>query len=457
MRSATGPHRRERHSLASLLLALAVPGALGAGDAPVAAERPRCRLELPAISDGSLRVLVTQVDLEGHLRRDAGLSLDLAPDPGKAALPTARRPLLPKEKTLRFVLLIEGSAAYAPATDAVRGAARSFLRALPQDSTGEVWRFGNQVDAPRGFLPISHLLGAVDRYSATDEGELQMVKAVRQGLTVLGGAGDPDTRRVLVLLSDGYNPVMDRRLFRAVGLELARRGVPLFSVAYSPRDVRGPLRNLGELSRHSAGTLRWARSMNDLEPQLVALAEELLAAEVVTFDARAVERFGGAEARLRVKCGEGFSNTCFLAVPARRRVALWIAGAMAAGAAAAAAVWWGMHRRRKAAPRTAAPPAAGLTGRSGSVRGQKVRLGARLTLGIGLSGPETLALGAGPAAPLCELRRSDSASYTVASLGNNVRVFLNGRQLSGSVHLKDGDCIQVGELAELQFHDRIDI
>lgn len=412
------------------------------------AERPLCRIEQAALAGDGLHLLATQVDLQGQLMRAAPFTLELGP--GRTVQPTARRPLSPAEKALHFVLLVQGSAGYAAATDDVRAALRGFLLALPQDSVGALWRFGNRVDSPAGLVPLSHLLPLVDRYSATDEGELQMVKAVQQGMRVLADAGEPPSRRVLILLSDGLNPVMDRRLFRQVGLELAQKGIPLFPVAFSPRDFRGPLRNLGELARHGAGTLRWARSAGELGPQLLTLAEELTAAEVLTFDRRAVVRSGGGDLQLRLRCEPGYSNTCQLRLPPRRYLAWWASAAvlLLAGLGGAG---WGFWRRRRAGCAVTGPVGPQVVGRSGSLSGQKVQLGERLTVGIGLSGPNTWTVGSGPAEPLCTLRHDGPGRYSLTADERDSRVFVNGRRLLGSVVLQDGDRVQLGDLAEFMF------
>lgn len=434
--------------------------ALMLGDVVFAAGtmRPLCRLERLTVTSDGIETLATQVDLEGQLLPLPRLELELVP--GQLAKLAHRRPLSQSEQKLFFVILIEASAAYAPATDAIRAALRNFLRTLPQGSQGELWQFGNRVDVPIGFRPLPYLLGLVDRYSAVSEGELQLIKAVRQAESALLALPDREARRVVVLLADGYNPVMERRLFQQVGQDLAARGLPIFPVAFSPRDVRGPLRNLGELARHGAGTVRWARTLADLEPQFAALSRELVAAEVVTFDRRSWRDTTG-EVSVRLRCGDGYSNTCQLVVPARRQSWLWLGlGGLLLLVLGSLGAW--RLRRRKTQPSQPAAPVFGpaLVGRSGSVRGKTIALGSQLTLGIGLSGAQTCSIGAGPAEPLCELRRMDGvggARYIVTSSHKSSVVFVNGMKLLGAVTLQDHDRLQLGDLAELTFHAQIEV
>ncbi len=441
--------------LSGVLFAALVGGThLAAG-----ASRPLCRIEQPSVSSDGIRALVTQVDLQGQLLSDPRVELEFLP--GQLARPIHRRPLLQGEKKLYFVLLVEGSSAYAPATDAIRAALRGFLRALPPESQGELWQFGNRVEPPIGFRPLSYLQGLVDRYSAVSEGELQLVRAVRQGQSVLTALPDSGARRVLVVLADGYNPVMDRRLFQEVGIDLAEQHMPIFPVAFSPRDVRGPLRNLGELARHGGGTARWARTLSDLEPQFAALAHELISAEVVTFDRKLWRDKDGGPRHLRLRCGEGYSNTCYVLAPPLRRSLWWLIGLGLAALAVASAltVWWGRKRRKRAT--LASPPMLGpaLVGQSGPLRGQTVPLGNQLTLGIGLSGPQTCSLGDGPSEPLCELHfdRTGQGRYVVSSSQRTHHVFVNGMKLLGAIALQDQDRIQIGDLAEFVYRDQIGV
>lgn len=455
--SAMRSHRRpiwnpssRPNSLATLLMtSLLLCVYIGLLGASALAQRPRCRIESAAFTDGDLQAIATQVDLQGHLIRGADFVLDLGS--GRTLPPTSRRPFRPKERKLYFVLLVEGSAAYAPATDAVRTGLKGFLQMLPYDSAGQLWRFGNTIDAPFGFKPLTHLHGLADRYSAVDEGELHMLAAVRQGLSVLSEVEDVSARRVLILLSDGLNPVMDRHLFRETGQEFARRGVTLFPIAFSPRDVRGPLRNLGELARHSAGTLRWARSAAEIEPQLRNLAQELLSAEVLTFSQRSVLNAEGGQANLRLKCGEGSSNTARIELPSRRRTGLWIGGGVLLIGIAALALWR-LRRSRTIGPDSTMNAGPRLVGRSGGLAGQQVCMGDVLTIGVGLLGPGTWTLGRGPAEELCMLRKNAATiGYVIATQDGRARIFVNGRRILGTVALQDGDRIQIGEFGEVSF------
>src|SRR5262249_14900165 len=112
-------------------------------------------------------------------------------------------------------------------------------------------------------------------------------------------------RRLIVLVSDGLNFKMDRDTFRKLGTEARAANVPIHSLAYSPGDERGPLLNLGELSKRSNGTFRWAQKQDDLAAQLGTLADEVRKQYVLTFKSGLKTLEGH---RFSLRHGELFSN-----------------------------------------------------------------------------------------------------------------------------------------------------
>ena len=67
--------------------------------------------------------------------------------------------------------------------------------------------------------------------------------------------------------------------------------MPIHTIAFSPTDERGPLLNLGEVSKRSNGTFRWAKTADDLRAQIDTLTDELNKQYVLTYkiDARSLE------------------------------------------------------------------------------------------------------------------------------------------------------------------------
>ena len=126
-----------------------------------------------------------------------------------------------------------------------------------------------------------------------DAGDLALSQAIRAALTELGKPR-PDAhlaRRLILVISDGLNSQMDRKTFKTLGDAAARARVPIHTIAFSPTDERGPLLNLGEISKRSNGTFRWAKTADDLRAQIDTLTDELNKQYVLTYkiDARSLE------------------------------------------------------------------------------------------------------------------------------------------------------------------------
>ena len=63
----------------------------------------------------------------------------------------------------------------------------------------------------------------------------------------------------IVVVSDGLNYKMDSQPSARSARPRRKEPVPIHTIAFSPQDDRGPLLNLGELSKRSNGTFRWAQ------------------------------------------------------------------------------------------------------------------------------------------------------------------------------------------------------
>src|SRR6185295_16744758 len=119
----------------------------------------------------------------------------------------------------------------------------------------------------------------------TESGDLRLAEAVRAGLLELNKPR-PDSalaRRLIVVVSDGLNSTMDRKVFKSLGDAAAKARVPIHTIAFSANDDRGPLLNLGEIAKRSNGTFRWAKNADDLKNQIETLSDELHKQYVLTF------------------------------------------------------------------------------------------------------------------------------------------------------------------------------
>lgn len=323
------PRSPWRAAAALLPLLLFFLGGVGS-ERPAQASKPRCRLErldvVPDSSPTEVRVLASLVELEGDLRTlpPSAFRLDLAGKP----LATARQaaPFLKSGMDTYLVLVLETSALYAGAMEQIKEAVGEFLDALPPRTKVKLVLFGNELSEPTGAFSLpGPLRPAIDEIESDDEGEIQLVTGVRAGLRALNnviglrakGAASapppkapavdpakPSPRRLIVVLSDGINPTMERKLFRVLGEDLRKSRVPLFPIAFSPRDDRGPLLNLGELAKRSGGTFRWAEKPEVLKERFLSLAEELKQLQVLTFVDKKLDPEKLIAGAVSLHCGE---------------------------------------------------------------------------------------------------------------------------------------------------------
>jgi hypothetical protein len=251
------------------------------------ASKPRLRLEwvdaAPCRATGQVRAFLNDIELEGTLRSRPASTYRLVVD-GKVLLdePTADTDFLHTDHVPWIVLLIEVSPSYAADLRSLKDGARAFLRALPARSRISVISYAWDVKRVVGFNTPTAALEAVEGLEATaTTGEPVLAEALQTGLRALGSA--PRFRRLLVVVSDGLDRNPKRDAFRALGDQAREQRSPIFPVAYSPIDERGPLLNLGEIAKRSAGTFRWARRGEDIEEQLVSLSREIGGQRVISF------------------------------------------------------------------------------------------------------------------------------------------------------------------------------
>lgn len=214
---------------------------------------------------------------------------------------------------------------------------------------------------------------------------------------------------------------MDREVWRQLGAELARAGVPLFAIGFSPTDVRGPLRNLGDLSKRSAGTFRWARRPDELQPLFVDVANELRAAVVLHFP-RA--QLAEGTVPVRVQCGSMVSNSRTVTM---RAFPGWLFGVGLALAVVAGVLLW---RRRT-------PVLLLALGRTSG----------RSRIRVDAQHPGVLRAGDNTCEVIWRPATSASAGSSVLIVGAG-HIQLNGGPVLGTVRIKHQDCIALGEEAE---------
>jgi len=268
-------------TIAVLVSILAVPQR-------VSASKPRLRLERVDASrcqaEGLVRTYVAELELEGTLRFRSPLEYRLEQE-GKIV---AQRPLrattfVEQKEPLHLALVIERGSAYADDLDQIKQATATFVDALPDRTQITVLAYAREVEQALTKGTPGQTREAIERLTAdTSAVDLALIDALRAGLHSLSRA-TPDERRVLVVISDGIDSTLEWDRFRGTGDRARAAGVPIFPLAYSPSDERGPLLNLGELAKRSGGTLRWARQAVELDRAFDQLAREIKEEQILTF------------------------------------------------------------------------------------------------------------------------------------------------------------------------------
>jgi hypothetical protein len=341
--------------------------------------------------------------------------------------------------------------------------------------------YGGDVNAHPPFRAAGATSSVLDDIGPDDEsGDLRLVQAIDAALITLNKPikeGEPQPRRLIVVVSDGLNFQMDRKVFRGLGDRAAKQLVPIHAIAFSPTDDRGPLINLGEVSKRSNGTFRWARTPDDLHNQIETLADELNKQYVLTYklDVHSLEG-----KTFQLTCGELTSNPLkfgagFIAGATGTRGLGWWWALIVAGVLGLVGIVlvvvnrsqqatypmqqrMGMGAQRPmghaATPAGAAPVAAAparpthgiLQVVSGALAGTRIPVGA---------GQGTVTVGKGPSV----LQITDDASVStrhaqvtgdasgvlLTDVGSTNGTFVNQQRITTPVYLNDGDLVRFGQ------------
>jgi pSer/pThr/pTyr-binding forkhead associated (FHA) protein len=501
------------------------------------ASKPRLRLERidasDFASDGTVRVFASVVELEGNIDdgrappsfvlkmngkslgrpekaqqfQGAGQALDLvlvvessalygpkkivvAPPPppqpkgkkGKHAPP----PPKPKGKKIAPAVLKQVVAPGDEPLDKVKDAVHALLEGLSPRVRVLFIDYGGDLNAHMPFRPAAAVEPEVDDLAPDGEaGDLALTKAIQAALIELAKPrpdGQP-ARKLIAVISDGLNSQMDRKTFKALGDAAARARVPGHTIAFSPTDERGPLLNLGEVSKRSNGTFRWARSAEDLRAQIDTLTDELNKQYVLTYkiDARSLEgktfQLSSEDLVSNPLVYDSSGGSFGYAAATRPLIPWWLwalAGLALFGGGAIVLIARRPRRPKKqmkfspfksgaapapppvAAPRAApiAPvPVAGSNAAatrgvlivvSGALAGQRVNVGAQpITVG---KGPSTLQIADDPAV---STRHAELALrggvFVVTDLGSTNGSFVNNQRITQPTRLGDGDLLRFGQ------------
>lgn len=241
--------------------------------------KPRLQLEQldhsRCASDGVVTAWVAELELEGEMRAPTVGGFRLKVD-GKQLpdAPVKAIKFAASTRPLRLALVIQSSEAYSMDLKSIKAGATALVRALPERGQVAIIQYAAEARRKVAFGPRQKALEALAELEASElSGDVALVPAVKMGLR--GLATGPRARRLLVVLSDGLNESPKRDVFRALGDKAHKAGIPIHPIAFSPVDERGPLLNLGEIAKRSAGTLRWARRPGTLVEQFQNLGSEI--------------------------------------------------------------------------------------------------------------------------------------------------------------------------------------
>lgn len=480
-----------------LLLASSLLGA-----ATASASKPRCRLERidPAdLGTGELRLYANLVELEGDVDTNLGAPQFMLLVDGKpAGHATKLIPFSAANEPVDVAFVVETAQQYKPALEPVKKALAEFIEDQPRFFKAILVTYGSDLAAQTPLVPAASLTTPIGDLTLDEEsGDVRMVDAVRLAMVELNKLDNKDPgkappRRLIVLVSDGLNARMDRDTFRRLGDDAAKAGLPIHSIAFSPGDERGPLLNLGELSKRSNGTFRWAKTAADIPAQLATLADEVRRQYVLTYAATVPSTVGHT---FQLRCGDvpsnplggdsHFGSVVEAQVGLWQRLGAWRWAVYAVGALfgllavlfAIGTLMQTAARRTPSKPKVAktktAKPKPSDAGQKAAAGGQAVTVGTRLTL-IAIGGAQAgahyevrgaFSVGKAPGHSLivsddpsvssrhCELVR-DGGGFSVRDLGSTNGTFVNNQRVHGAQRLGDGDLIRLG--GATQFKVRID-
>jgi hypothetical protein len=199
-----------------------------------------------------------------------------------------------------IVLVVATSSEFAEALPAIRAALRDVLvPGLAADTQIGVIGYGATVVDTGKLGPLKGAAERIDALADSGSGVPDLIDPLETALRVLRRVkttpeGRP-MRKIIVLVSDGRHSDPDREVITDLGARAGRAGVRIHSLAFAPHSgSKGPLLNLGELSKRSLGTFRWIRLAGEQgwAQQVRNLTSEIQRQFVLTFFAPAEEIAG---------------------------------------------------------------------------------------------------------------------------------------------------------------------
>lgn len=487
------PQRRDCSPFVRLVVAAFWMG-LALFFTPAQASKPRCRLERVDLSQfaegGQITVLGNVVELEGQLNTERpATSFRLLLNGKAVAKPDKVEPFDRSGHELYLVLAVEVSALYEPSFEKIKETLREFLESLPPKTRVKLIKFGYEIEPTPVFMPPGAIVPMIEDITPDDQGDVQLLNALQAGLIALNkvapgkdpsGQTLPPPRKAIVVLSDGMNQLMDRKTFRRIGDVLRQANVPLFPIGFSPRDDRGPLLNLGELSKRSFGSFRWAQKDDDLKAQFQNLAEELKKGYALHFTTKKISPDVLRTAQFSLQCAELKSNVLLppgLPPPKPSTWWKWLLGIVlflvGLWGAAQGALWFLRRKAQKlgvlaspslpppvavAVPPVGYPTIKGTTPvgavliGTGVLFGQRRNIDQAMILGRAVGGASNWQITTDDSVSPshCEIRREPNGFFLV-DYGSQVGCYINEQRVQGKQIIQDGDLVRLGQATQFKF------
>ncbi|HTJ44491.1 MAG TPA: FHA domain-containing protein [Kofleriaceae bacterium] len=189
------------------------------------------------------------------------------------------------------VVIVETHAAYTQQLGAIKSAIdQELLAKLPAKTQVAVIGYGGALTGSSRLGSIKAAQQALAQLAAEETPEdPSLLVAIDKALAMLKKAktepeGRP-VRKLIVLVSDGVDKNNDRDKVTGTGKKALAQGVRIDPIAFYEDQVgsKGPLLNLGELAKQSAGTFRWAQNSSSIAARIDNVALEIDHQYVLTY------------------------------------------------------------------------------------------------------------------------------------------------------------------------------
>ena len=284
-----------RHvQLVRLVSVLALALLLGSRTAHATSPRLRIqKVEAEPMPHKKLRLtlLVSPVEVEGTLiRPDDTTSWSLIVDGETRGEPVEKIVTWKDEVDEAMVVFcVQVTSPFDDVLSLVADGGKDLLKALGERARVAVIPFGESMKKANDFLEPRLAGGKLSKLTAdeTMAPQPRLQSALKAALDLMEGkeATSPERRlrKMIIVVSDGFAEDSERDKFRKLGKRAHEQGVVIHSIAYAPLEEKAPLLNLGEISKVSHGTFRWAKIKDAVKSQFETLKDEIVGQPAVSF------------------------------------------------------------------------------------------------------------------------------------------------------------------------------